>query len=115
MRKFSRKEIKYSLFSFLAMYLLIWNPVFASTVTNKMKTKLNNLWHEYWYYVAIFVALGVLTGVLAMVVLFIRLGANATNPQERSRIVKEMIGVLCTTAALGGITLLITLYFALFN
>src|SRR5690625_4666278 len=91
-------------------------PILASTmIPQELVDAIDLLWEKYWFYIAIFVSLGVLTGVLAFIVLFIRLGKNATNPQERSRIFNEMLAVGITTAALGGITFVVTLVLALFN
>lgn len=109
------KGIVYTLYTTIFFYLYLWTPVGATQVAESLKKGLSELWDKYWFYIAVFVALGVLTGMLAFIVLFIRLGANATNPQERSRIIKEMMAVAGTTAALGSITFIITMYLALFN
>lgn len=89
-------------------------PVFAD-IPDALEKKLGELWDQYWFYIAVFVALGVLTGLLAFIILFIKLGAASNNPQERSKIFKEMIAVASCTAALGSITFIVTLYLSLFN
>lgn len=95
-------------------YFMIVVPAEAR-IPNELVKGMSNLWDKYWFYIAVFVALGVLTGLLAFIVLFIRLGANSTNPQERSRIMKEMIVVASCTAALGGFVFIVTVFLAIFN
>lgn len=97
-------------------YFLLWSPVEAAGLNSEeLQQGMANLWDKYWFYLAVIVALGVLTGLLAFIVLFMRLGANSTNPQERSRIFKEMLAVAISTAALGSITFIVTVYLSLFN
>lgn len=108
------KGFIYTTWATIMFYLFLSVPVYAN-IPKKLTEKLSELWNLYWFYLAVFVALGVLTGLLAFIVLFIRLGANSSNPQERSRIFKEMIAVASCTAALGGITFIVTLYLSLFN
>lgn len=97
------------------MLLSNFTQTYALGVPAQLQEKVDALWAEYWFYCALFVSIGVLTGLLAFIVLFIRLGANSDNPQERSKVIKEMIAVAGCTAALGSITFIIGLYFSLFN
>lgn len=109
------KNILYTTYVTIFAYLLMWTPVGATKISEGLKKGMADLWDKYWFYIAVFVAFGVLTGLLAFIVLFIRLGANATNPQERSRIIREMMAVAGTTAALGSITFIIAMYLSLFR
>lgn len=112
----SVKGFLYTVWFTLCTYLAMTFPVFATaTITKKLQEKMAALWDTYWFYIAVFVALGVLSGILAFIVLFMRLGANSNNPQERSRIFKEMTAVAICTALLGGITFIVKLYLSLFN
>ncbi len=114
-RKITPIGLIYTSFLSLYGYLILWTPANAASIPDSLQKGLSNLWDKYWFYIAVFVSFGVLTGLLAFIILFIRLGANATNPQERSRIFKEMIAVAATTAALGGITFIVTLYLSFFS
>lgn len=97
-------------------YLITFVPAEATnSISQGLKDGITDLWEEYWFYIAIFVALGVLTGLLAFIILFIRLGANADNPEERSKIYREMLAVAVCTAALGSITFIVAMYLSLFN
>jgi len=113
-RRFPRAVI-YTTAAMLASYFLMTMPVFAQKISDELKKGLGTLWDRYWFYLAIFIAFGVLTGLLAFIVLFTRLARHATNPQERSRIIHEMMAVAIITAALGSINLIVALYLSIFN
>lgn len=113
-KKRTLRGLLYTTWLSVFSYLFLWVPVYGASIPDKLAKKVGVLWDKYWFYLAVFVALGVLTGLLAFIILFIRLGANYTNPQERSRIFKEMIAVASCTAALGSITFIVTLYLSLF-
>lgn len=115
--KIKFKNIMYITIISLYSYVFFLAPVGvqAAGIPKELVKAMGNLWNEYWFYIAVFIAFGVLSGILAFIVLFMRLGANSTNPQERSRIMKEMIAVAICTALLGAFTFITTLYMALFN
>lgn len=61
---------------------------------------------EYSVLLSVGSGFGILTGILAFIVLFMRIGANGDNPQERAKAAKELIVVGISTAALGSVSFL---------
>ena len=61
---------------------------------------------EYSLLLSVVSGFGILTGILAFIVLFMRIGANGDNPQERAKAAKELIVVGISTGALGSVTFL---------
>lgn len=114
--KLKTKGYIYTVMAMITSYLFMMIPAQAmNTIPEKVGDALNNFYKEYWFYIAVFVAIGVLTGLLAFIVLLIKLGRYGDNPQERSKVIKEMIAVAGTTAALGALNFILALYFSLFN
>ena len=56
---------------------------------------------EYSLLLSVVSGFGILTGILAFIVLFMRIGANGDNPQERAKAAKELIVVGISTGAAG--------------
>lgn len=114
--KLKGKTFIYTLMAVISVYLFSTEPVHAmNTISENLKQALNDFYEEYWFYIAVFIAIGVLTGLLAFIVLLIKLGRYGDNPQERSKVINEMIAVACTTAALGAFNFILALYFSLFD
>ena len=61
---------------------------------------------EYSLLLSVVSGFGILTGILAFIVLFMRIGANGDNPQERAKAAKELIVVVISTSAVGSVTFL---------
>lgn len=57
-------------------------------------------------------AFGILTGILAFIVLLMQLSANGDNPNERTKILKELFIVGITTALLGSLTFVLQVFYS---
>lgn len=101
----------------MGLFLLNTHTVYAGSAV-QLKEGFSEAWtalfNEYKLQIAGFIGFGLMTSVLAFVINFLKLGQSATNPQQRSHILKELIAIGITTALLGSVGLVMAIFYNLF-
>lgn len=102
------------------LFILSTHPVYADTATTHVQLKQGfseawtALFNEYKLQLVGFIGFGMMTSVLAFIINLLKLGQNATNPQQRSHIIKELIAIAITTALLGSVGLVTAIIYNIF-
>lgn len=115
--KLDNKLLKFMTFSLMIVFTLmvLTQNTYAIDVQKGFINAVNSFILEYKVHIAGFLGFGIMSGVLAFIVLFMKLGTYSDNPYMRSNVIKELIIVGITTSLLGGLPLIVILFFTTFK
>jgi hypothetical protein len=113
------KSIKILLFALIVteLFIMTIHPVYADSriqLNQGFSKAWTDLFNEYKVQLVGFIGFGLATSILAFVINFLRLAQNATNPQQRSHVLKELIVIAVTTALLGSVGIIMGIFYNIF-